>query len=213
MTIPSVDGWRFFQGVLAVLLLVAFGFFVRDMLGNVSDDPLTWARRMAIFVSVEAIAFAAAGFVFGREVNRQRAESAEGAVSEAQKARTEAEKDATREQALGEAKWKAIKEALPDLSGVGSTIADQHRALSSQLPSRPGSDNYQLFVADDPQKASAGLKILQETVPTGDLSASLEKLTDDAGLQSLSEKEIDLEPLADARGKIERIIGILEAEL
>lgn len=210
---PSVSWWPVVQAFIAVILLLAFAFLVLDMLSNASDEPLVWARRMAIFGSVEAIVFAAVGFVFGREVNRQRAESAEEAVDEAQKARTEAEMDASREQALGEAKWKAIKEALPDLSGVGSTIADQHRALSSQLPSRPGSDSYQLFVADDPQKASAGLKILQETVPTADASASLEKLTDDAGLQSLSEKEIDLEPLAEARGKIERIIGILEAEL
>jgi hypothetical protein len=80
--------WAVIRAATAVIALIAFGFLVRDMLDNVADDPLVWARRMAIFGSVEAIVFAAAGFLFGREVNRQRAENAEESAESAQEARS-----------------------------------------------------------------------------------------------------------------------------
>jgi hypothetical protein len=74
-----------------------------------------WTRAAYLLGGVEAIAFAAAGYFFGREVNRQRAESAEEqadqAGQQAEQARSaalEAEKRATE----AETKGKSLKAAI-----------------------------------------------------------------------------------------------------
>ncbi len=62
---------------VALVVLVAFGAFVWYMIGRVEADDVTWARLGWLFGSVEAIAFGAAGVLFGSSVQRDRAEKAE----------------------------------------------------------------------------------------------------------------------------------------
>lgn len=63
--------------VAAVVALCAFGCFIRYMLGQTKTHETEWTRAVYLFQGVEAIAFTAAGFLFGREVHRERAEKAE----------------------------------------------------------------------------------------------------------------------------------------
>lgn len=62
---------------VACLAITGFGVFVMFLLTRLGLDDLQWTRATYLLNGVEAIAFAAAGFLFGREVQRGRAESAE----------------------------------------------------------------------------------------------------------------------------------------
>jgi hypothetical protein len=77
----------------------------------VGEDETEWARLAWVFASVEAIAFGAAGALFGSSIQRERAEKAEEAAS------TNAQ-DAANGRALAE----AIKaEAPPESADEGRT--------------------------------------------------------------------------------------------
>ncbi|MBT9187789.1 hypothetical protein [Zobellia russellii] len=65
------------QFVIAIALLIAYGFFIYFLIGKVDSGDPSWSRLIYLFSGVEAIVFAAVGFLFGKEVNRQRAEKAE----------------------------------------------------------------------------------------------------------------------------------------
>jgi len=68
----------------AVVVVLAFGLFATFLVINADTSNQTeWERWVYVFGGVEAIAFAAVGWVFGREVNRERAESAEGRAAAA----------------------------------------------------------------------------------------------------------------------------------
>src|SRR2546425_13259833 len=78
-------GWRgtlsFVQGVVPLIVAIAvlfiFWSLMRQMMGQTKVPELEWSRSAYLYAGVEAIAYAAAGFLFGREVHRQRAEKAE----------------------------------------------------------------------------------------------------------------------------------------
>jgi uncharacterized membrane protein YsdA (DUF1294 family) len=63
--------------VTAFVVIVAFIAFVWYMLTQRSVAETTWSRLAWLFSSVEAIAFGAAGALFGSSIQRQRAEKAE----------------------------------------------------------------------------------------------------------------------------------------
>ena len=67
------------QLAIAVCLLVGFSVVVALMLGYAE----TWEQRVYVFGAVQAIVFTAVGWVFGREVNRQSAETAKQDAAEA----------------------------------------------------------------------------------------------------------------------------------
>jgi uncharacterized membrane protein YsdA (DUF1294 family) len=66
--------------VAAFAVLAAFTTFVWYMLTQRNVAETTWARLAWVFSSVEAIAFGAAGALFGSSIQRQRAEKAEAAA-------------------------------------------------------------------------------------------------------------------------------------
>lgn len=79
--------------LVAVMALIFFGielYYMQGLIAAGVPDP-QWSRAAYLFASVEAIAFAAAGFLFGREVNRQRAERAEAHSDKAQEEAGEAQ--------------------------------------------------------------------------------------------------------------------------
>jgi len=87
--------------IIAVAVLYIFWMLVKTMMGKTGATELEWNRAAYVFAGVEAIAYAAAGFLFGREVHRQRAEQAEQrAGTERQRAST-AERKAVEETTKG----------------------------------------------------------------------------------------------------------------
>jgi hypothetical protein len=62
---------------VAVLVLLGFAGLVVTMILSANVTEQTWIRLAWVFSSVEAIAFAAAGAIFGSSVHRERAEKAE----------------------------------------------------------------------------------------------------------------------------------------
>jgi hypothetical protein len=68
--------------IVAVLVLLAFTAFVLFLIGQVEEDEVAWSRLAWVFTSVEAIAFGAAGALFGSSIQRERAEKAEEAAKE-----------------------------------------------------------------------------------------------------------------------------------
>jgi lysylphosphatidylglycerol synthetase-like protein (DUF2156 family) len=121
--------------VVAVLVLIAFTALVGYLLSEVDESNETrWARLTWIFTSVEAIAFGAAGALFGSTIQRQRAEKAETAA-----------KENAKDAANGRALAAAIKAEQPAQAGSGfeslgtgastdaAAVAHRHAALAREL--------------------------------------------------------------------------------
>jgi hypothetical protein len=54
------------------------------LLKHLDNEDKPWHRAMAIYKGIEAMALAGAGFLFGREINRERAEKAESHARDAE---------------------------------------------------------------------------------------------------------------------------------
>jgi hypothetical protein len=63
--------------VVAIIALLIWAGFLVVMLSTTDANETQWARTTYLFASVEAIAFAAAGALFGVSVQRERVKSAE----------------------------------------------------------------------------------------------------------------------------------------
>ena len=73
------------RAAFASVVVIAFAVFATFLVVNAdTQNQAEWERWVYVFGAVEAIAFAAVGWVFGREVNRERAEKAEERADEAQ---------------------------------------------------------------------------------------------------------------------------------
>jgi hypothetical protein len=65
-----------------VVVLVLFGALVGFLLSELNAGEVRWSRLTWLFASVEAIAFGAAGALFGSSIQRSRAENAEAQARE-----------------------------------------------------------------------------------------------------------------------------------
>jgi hypothetical protein len=122
--------------VAALAVLIAFGVFVVFLVSEVGVSEVKWARLAWLFASVEAIAFGAAGALFGSSIQRQRAEKAEA----------DAKENATAA-ANGHALAEAVKADEPQGGGGGgleslgpgqqddaaAEVARRHAALARRL--------------------------------------------------------------------------------
>jgi hypothetical protein len=70
--------------VIGAIAIVAFGVFCVYLMKHVGAAQTEWDRLVYVFGGVEAIAFAAAGYFFGREVHRERANKAENKADKAE---------------------------------------------------------------------------------------------------------------------------------
>lgn len=99
--------------LIAAIALFFFGWLTITMLSKTTEQSeTTWSRALYLYRGVEALAFAAAGFLFGREVQRRRADEAEERATRAQ----EAAQSAT---ARGEALAEAIRAVEPSAAPAG----------------------------------------------------------------------------------------------
>lgn len=103
------DFFKLASFIAALAALVGFTVFIRYLMARVMVPDPQWIRLMDLFGSVEAIVFAAAGFLFGREVNRTRANSAETATRNAEIRKEEERKKAEEAKA---AELEAQQQAL-----------------------------------------------------------------------------------------------------
>lgn len=112
--------------VLAGIALLAFGWFVCHMLGQTKTNETEWTRAVYLFQGVEAIAFAAAGFIFGKEVHRERADKAE-------KRANAKEEEAAKGKALAEiVKSKAQNHPVRAAATFGANPSAHQAAVMSQ---------------------------------------------------------------------------------
>jgi hypothetical protein len=111
------------KAVVTIALLVVAGVFVTFLLRQLGASETEWSRAVFVWSGVEAVLFAAVGWFFGKEVNRERAEAAEREAAKAQAetsaARTDAataKEDAATARSFGESLTAAI------LSKSGSSV-------------------------------------------------------------------------------------------
>lgn len=105
--------------LVAIVVLWWFGTVLKQMFTHANSDitPETWARYTYLFSGLEAIAYAAAGFLFGREVNRQRADRAEQSAAQSQAIAFEAQSTAAASEANGQALAEGVR-ALHEAGGM-----------------------------------------------------------------------------------------------
>jgi hypothetical protein len=100
--------------VIAILILIAYAAAVLFLFIQ-SKTALneTWTRYTLLLGGIEAIAFSAVGYLFGKEVHRQQAENAEKRAADAQKQATSASNEAAAVRSKGQslANWIRAKTA------------------------------------------------------------------------------------------------------
>jgi hypothetical protein len=117
---------------LAILVGFAYVFYNMYILAETEKAQL-WERRMALYGTIEALAFTAAGYLFGKEVHREQAAKAE------QRAEVRAAEAAEAKRAAAEARTKGqdLKEFIEtkrhstakggEYGGVGAGDQGIHR--------------------------------------------------------------------------------------
>jgi hypothetical protein len=138
----SSVSWKSPTAVTAIVVLLGFVAFVVYMLTAVDVEDTTWTRLVYVFGSVEAIVFAAAGAMFGTQVQRAQTEDAkERAQSQERRADRNVE-GAARGQALAKTVKVAKKAGAEDGGGqsfgppgVGGSTAEVDRlaAVAEEL--------------------------------------------------------------------------------
>jgi hypothetical protein len=115
---PARPPWQLvLSGVVAVASLLGLAGFIRYMLGMTAANDVEWTRSVYLYTPVETVAFAAVGWLFGREVHRQEAQRAEQRVSAAE-ARL-----STAEQRASDAQAKAAEATTKGLALAAATRA------------------------------------------------------------------------------------------
>lgn len=121
------SGFRLYlaAGVL-LAALVAYGIFLYIMWGEVKENESDWTREMLLFSGLEAIVFAGVGWVFGREVNRAKAESADEAQATAREATAVAAAEHEKGYGLAEVVRSSTQraEVLEGLTGASRSQVD-----------------------------------------------------------------------------------------
>jgi hypothetical protein len=97
--------------IVANVALAIYLVFVGILMYKTDATDISWSRITYLFSGIESIAFAAAGFLFGREVNRARAENAEKQAGSEKKRADSAAKQ--RDEA--QTKARELSEGIRDL--------------------------------------------------------------------------------------------------
>jgi uncharacterized integral membrane protein len=119
--------------VLGVLILLAFAVFIGYLLRNLNLNETAWARATYLFAGVEAVAFAAAGYFFGTQVQRGRVEEAKKEADAARQVKDAAEETAKSERRASRVLAEGVVASAPRGGGLLSEDEDpQAAALLAQ---------------------------------------------------------------------------------
>nr|MUH38703.1 hypothetical protein [Zobellia laminariae] len=116
--------------MIAISLLIAYGFFIYFLIGKVDSGDPSWSRLIYLFSGVEAIVFAAVGFLFGKEVNRQRAEKAE-----TEKKAVEEQKEKIKDEKVAEHNKGLVLGAMIMQAENGQKKSADNRGLEMKMSS------------------------------------------------------------------------------
>jgi hypothetical protein len=129
----------FTQGLIpllvAIFVLWYFGTTLKRMFGLTSPtavNEIEWGRNVYLYSGLEALAYAAAGFLFGREVNRQRAERAEQTASKAQQDANAAHRAAANNAAGAKALAESVR-AVDDAHAAADFAAERPAARQADI--------------------------------------------------------------------------------
>jgi len=128
----------------AIVVIVGFGILVAVMIAHADVSDTSWNRLAWLFGAVEAVAFTAAGALFGSTVQRRRAERAEeeadanreGAVRGRALAAAITADGAAASVAAPEARGSRYEPMGPAAGAGGDAaraVADRHAALAREL--------------------------------------------------------------------------------
>jgi hypothetical protein len=88
---------------VTIVALAALGAFLVFLLNHADDGGGVWDRYLYLYSGLEAIAFAGVGWLFGREVHRAQAETAQQRADEQTKRADAATEEAVKERERGQA--------------------------------------------------------------------------------------------------------------
>lgn len=115
--LAHADAYAWAPYLVGFAVLIGYMIFLNRMIGGVRSPQPEWDRYLYLFSSVEALAFAAAGFFFGREVNRGRAQAAESRATAEAKRASQAEK----KEADANARGQVLADSLHQLADGAGT--------------------------------------------------------------------------------------------
>jgi len=132
-------GWKqMIAAAIGVAVVVVFVGSNIYLLSRTRSTDLEWARAVYLLNGVESIAFAAAGYFFGTDVHRRRAEQVEKEVKSAREdaalAALRAAQSETRLHDLRKAILSYSDQLAYGRSGMGTAPAEMLVALVSEIP-------------------------------------------------------------------------------
>jgi hypothetical protein len=110
---PKLSGAALWTAIVALVVWVAFSIV---LLFNIGKSELEWTRIAWVFGSIQSVAFAAAGALFGTAVQQQNVSSAKQEASTAKK-----DADQQRETAMKGRALAAVVQAEAATPSVGDT--------------------------------------------------------------------------------------------
>jgi hypothetical protein len=99
--------------VMAVVLTAAGGVIIWWLFGQAGVDETTWQRYTSLHAGVEAVVFTAVGWLFGKEVHREQAATAE----KERKAADDRKEQAVAAAAGSESKGRELARAIVAAAG------------------------------------------------------------------------------------------------
>lgn len=140
---------------LAILIFLVYIFFIVYMLIESGTKEIDWTRMLYLFSGLEAIVFAALGYVFGKDIHRIRAENAEEDAKQAKKETDKAKKEseiakdkAQREREKGIELSSSIRSQFEN-SGKDNDVNFEAKKGAEAFVKGVAKDNYLLKLANN----------------------------------------------------------------
>lgn len=145
-SVETGDGVRkWLAGLVALALLVAYLAFTASAWSSASDAAEMWARKLTIIGGIEALAFAAAGWLFGKEVNREAVDALRKEAGEV-RAAAEAARELERERAAETD--RARSEATAFAAALKTMSAQMASATRAPVAAGEGADRMTIDLGD-----------------------------------------------------------------
>jgi hypothetical protein len=138
----QADSESSLRGVVPIAALVVVGAwlaFLSWLTFNTSASEVVWARLFSVLGSLEAVAFDAAGALFGTTVQKQRVEDARDRAEKAEGRASGAEKTAA-EYVQNAANGRALATAVKARRGIRAGTPGLEQVTGADLPKEVNDD-------------------------------------------------------------------------